>query len=842
MGLSDLGVVKDIFGSGDAPGVMGTGQQRFDAPQMGQPKRDANGNPVVGDPVRRPGESDSDFNDRRERYFFEGGAENGDVVYETDPYKAWQDPQAEARRAQLNADKAKYENREAKSMTAAATNLNDLERTHGVNAFVERGQQAQLAPAERVGNQNIGQANVYGGAQVDPAAQARAAQLGRQDQQFRTGQTGLMGQLQEQAAGRGPSLAAGQLREATDRNLAQQSGAAAAGGGNAALARRQLATGAAQANQQAGRDAAQMRIQEQLAARQQLQGVAQTGREQDINVANAQAQLQQQTSLANQAALNSRSAQQAGLTQQAGLAGAESLNARQYQQAQMNQQSALANQAAGNQFALQQGQFGQQMNMSNMDASNRALLQNAQMQQQANLANQQYYNQGMFSNTGYQQQANQANLQAQLQNQQMNDAMARYMTEAGLGLDARQQEAMMAFQKQQQATALGYAGLEQKAYEGAREGIGGMMGGLGGMVGGLAMMSDEEVKESISKGNSSIGKFLDEYGSNESADVGTSVDTKVKTDNMFDGVSTGVATNMIGGLGGLTAMSDKKAKDLTAENTELKKQMEYQGLGNAMSQGGKGKGFLAGLGGGIASGAKANAAEAKAKSDEQMKASNAKDQADSYTGRMASDSLLKGAEPDPSSEMKASNAAKPDPSSEMVPIMNNPNMAISMPAGAMPPPPNSGNIIRENPYPAPPMQTWGVSPPEPVYTPPATMPAGMSNLSNPYGPPLQTWGSSDKTSKKEIRSAVEDEMADFLNQLHPYEYSYKDPELSGRGYGRFVSPMAQDLEKTDLGQSAVKETSQGKMVDYGKLGGVMLASQAYLNERLNELEGKKGKR
>jgi hypothetical protein len=900
MGLGDLSVTKSIFGDGSSPGVMGTGQQRFNQPSLGQPKRNPDGS------IKYKMPTDSQ---RAEDYLF--GKDPGDIEYEEDPYKAWQDPQAEARRAQLNSQTTKYEGRKLEGDARidrgqierfSGTSIPDAERFAGtrVGQF-ERGKAAQLSPAERieaerVGGINIGNASTFGGAQIDPAAQARAAQLGRQDAEFRSGQTGLMRDLQEQSAGRGPSLAAGQLREATDRNLAQQQAAAAASG--SPLAQRNLQNQATVANQQVARDAAQMRIQEQLAARQQLQGVTQTGREQDINVANAQAQLQQQTALANQAAINARAGQQAGLNQQAGIFSAEQLNQRQFQQAQLNAQLALANQQAGmqanlanqqygNQFALQQGQFGQQMNLANMQAYNERQALQAQLYQQAGLANQQQANQftlqqgawaqqAGLANQQYSNQALFANQQAALQNQQMNDAMTRYFTEAGLGLDARQQQAMMAYQALQSQQALGYAGLEQKSYEGAREGIGGMMGGVGGAIGALAMFSDEEVKGSVTRGNDQIKDFLDTFMKQGAAQTQQNLAGEEKKSS-GGGLMGGMASGMSSGAA-MSAMSDQKAKDLGAENSMLKAQM----AGMAMNQGSHGKGFFGGLGSGMASGAQAKMAQDKANS--------------------------------------ASAIKRPDPSAGNTTVLNNPNAAVAVPGGfqgsqAMAP--SYGGLgVRENPYgagPAP--QTWGAPPPEPAMLPPATMPAGMSNMNNPYGPPLQTWGVpntmssspvqaktgissgdmqianflaslkgnndeytgpqsgastggagmqtggmgmmgagmmqnggmgvssySDKMSKERIRSVMNEKLEEFLNTVHPYEYSYKQPEMPGRGYGRFVSPMAQELEDTELGKSAVIQTPNGKMVDYGKLGGVMLAAQAYLNERLNDLEAKKGKK
>lgn len=914
MGLGDLSVTQSLFGNGSSPGVMGTGQQRFTQPQMGNVKRDKDGNPIM-DITQQPGESDEDYTKRAQRYF-DGDASAGNVVYETDPYKAWQDPQADARRAQLQSQSDKYENRTISG--DARIDRGDLQNITGVSlqdaygfqqgqgarvGQYQVGKAAQLTPAERVRQEQIGQANQMNAAQIDPAAQARAAQLGRQDAEFRGGQTQLMGQLQEQAAGRGPSLAAGQLREATDRNIAQQAGMAASQGGSSAVQQRQLASGAAQANQQAGRDAAQMRIQEQLAARQQLQGVTQTGREQDINVANAQAQLQQQTALANQAAINARAGQQAGFQQGANQFNANALNDRQYQQAQMNMQAQLANQQAGNQFALQQGQFGQQMNMANMEQYNQRQALQAQLYQQGGLAtqaqmNQQQLQEGAWAqqaglaNQQYQNQALFANQQAAMQNQQMNDAMTRYYQEAGLGLDARQQQAMMAYQGMQQQTALGYAGLSQKAYEGAREGIGGMMGGVGSAVGALAMFSDEEVKNSVTRGDDKIGSFLSQYMDSIEQQNAQNLAPEPKKDS-GGGLMGGMGSSMAS-AGAMSAMSDEKAKNLGAENDKLKAQM----VGMSMNQGSHGKGFFGGLGGGIASGAQTSMAMDKANANSAV-------------------------------------AKKPDPSSTMTPVMNNPNAAIAVPgyAGAQQMSPSYGGLpVRDNPYGAPPaQQTWGVPPPQPATVPPATMPAGMSNMNNPYGPPLQTW--SDKNTKSYSPAGMKQgigsgdmKISNFLSSIYgrggagsnprsggsgsvaggpvsyeslsnggenvaatgqsmnnqsmmyannpgftgdyapgvgtfntmsdkkvkefvdgqkayDYEYKpqYKDEPLAGEG--RYVSPMAQDLQKTELGKSMVTKGPDGKLVvDYGKGFGTIVAAQAYLNERLNELEAKKGKK
>lgn len=103
---------------------------------------------------------------------------------------------------------------------------------------------------------------------------------------------------------------------------------------------------------------------------------------------------------------------------------------------------------------------------------------------------------------------------------------------------------------------------------------------------------------------------------------------------------------------------------------------------------------------------------------------------------------------------------------------------------------------------------------------------------------------SDKMSKK----AYSDKniKKDFLDKLEAYTYEYKnkykdDPRA---GEGRHMSVMAQDLEKAGpIGKSMVEEDSEGvKMVDYAKGYGAILAAQAHLNKRLNELENKSKKR
>jgi hypothetical protein len=95
---------------------------------------------------------------------------------------------------------------------------------------------------------------------------------------------------------------------------------------------------------------------------------------------------------------------------------------------------------------------------------------------------------------------------------------------------------------------------------------------------------------------------------------------------------------------------------------------------------------------------------------------------------------------------------------------------------------------------------------------------------------------SDEEQKKGVKPAS---IRAFLGELGAHEYEYKNPGLPGAGPGRYVSPMAQELEKTAIGRSAVRDTPNGKMVDYAKLDGAMLAGLADVHHRLETLEKRK---
>ena len=93
--------------------------------------------------------------------------------------------------------------------------------------------------------------------------------------------------------------------------------------------------------------------------------------------------------------------------------------------------------------------------------------------------------------------------------------------------------------------------------------------------------------------------------------------------------------------------------------------------------------------------------------------------------------------------------------------------------------------------------------------------------------------SSDIRAKTNISSGA-GQVEAFLDALNEYKYEYKDPQ--GDQAGMFVGVMAQDLEKTPMGASFVKDTPAGKQVDYGHGLAAILASQANIHDRLRQLE------
>lgn len=91
---------------------------------------------------------------------------------------------------------------------------------------------------------------------------------------------------------------------------------------------------------------------------------------------------------------------------------------------------------------------------------------------------------------------------------------------------------------------------------------------------------------------------------------------------------------------------------------------------------------------------------------------------------------------------------------------------------------------------------------------------------------------SDKRLKKKIKNGDGD-IIDLIENLGSHSYEYKDKKF---GKGTYASPMAQELEKSKLGQDMVVNTPEGKMVDYARGAGTYLAAAAMLHKRLKKVE------
>jgi hypothetical protein len=96
---------------------------------------------------------------------------------------------------------------------------------------------------------------------------------------------------------------------------------------------------------------------------------------------------------------------------------------------------------------------------------------------------------------------------------------------------------------------------------------------------------------------------------------------------------------------------------------------------------------------------------------------------------------------------------------------------------------------------------------------------------------------SDERKKQSIKDG-ERAATSFLSAIAPKTYNYTPAGMqSGMAApGTHLGVMAQDLERTPVGRAAVQNTSAGKVVDYGQLGGTMLAGLAALNSRLSKVE------
>lgn len=116
----------------------------------------------------------------------------------------------------------------------------------------------------------------------------------------------------------------------------------------------------------------------------------------------------------------------------------------------------------------------------------------------------------------------------------------------------------------------------------------------------------------------------------------------------------------------------------------------------------------------------------------------------------------------------------------------------------------------------------------------SSVPNWFNQLTNAASAPFQDL-ISDQNLKTNIQPA-DKQLNNFMQSIKAHSYQYKDPKMAGAGFGTYVSPMAQELEKTELGKQAVIDTPQGKMVNYGRLTGVNLAAVSVVHREQQRLQ------
>lgn len=110
--------------------------------------------------------------------------------------------------------------------------------------------------------------------------------------------------------------------------------------------------------------------------------------------------------------------------------------------------------------------------------------------------------------------------------------------------------------------------------------------------------------------------------------------------------------------------------------------------------------------------------------------------------------------------------------------------------------------------------------------------ATNQGLMNAAGSVASMFAMSDKRVKKDVEDF---DSRSFLEAIKAHKFKYKDQARHGEG--QQVGVMAQDVEKE--APQMVVDTPEGKMLDFNKSGGPILASLADINERLEKMESGK---
>lgn len=310
--------------------------------------------------------------------------------------------------AKAKAPKAKAPKAPKTNNSSSSSSSNNKKITNSLQIKnISKADQVNAGPSRDVTHTDIAPTSLAQSAQMSPLAQAEAAKLGPAAQgtasqldlggynQFKGDQRGLISQLQDQASGKGPSVAEAQFKMAADRGQAQQmSMAASQRGRSGGLAGRNAMMNTAAMNQDLAGQSAIARMQEQQAAQNQLGTQINYGMNSEANIASQNAQLAQQMGMTNLGAQNQFALSQAGMQNDANLANMGAANQYSATQAGFDQQTNLANASAQNATSAQQANIWANENSANAASANDMAKYQAALTQQTNLANSGALNQG----------------------------------------------------------------------------------------------------------------------------------------------------------------------------------------------------------------------------------------------------------------------------------------------------------------------------------------------------------------------------------------------------------------------------------------------------------------
>jgi hypothetical protein len=115
--------------------------------------------------------------------------------------------------------------------------------------------------------------------------------------------------------------------------------------------------------------------------------------------------------------------------------------------------------------------------------------------------------------------------------------------------------------------------------------------------------------------------------------------------------------------------------------------------------------------------------------------------------------------------------------------------------------------------------------------------AGIGALGSIAGAAIMA---SDERLKTDIEDVSSKDVKEFLAAVNPKYYDYKDQK---HGKGRYTGYMAQDIEKTKIGKTIVREDESGtKYIDLHAMQGAQLATMKHVMAALESKKNRRGRK